>query len=88
MHCYKLTIPVVYGQPFHRTLSFDYGILTHGTMTLILDDDKRVVMHPGDVIVQRGTIHAWFNEGTEWTRMHFILLREWYSLTLYGVTQC
>ncbi|KAL5519597.1 hypothetical protein ACEPAH_1280 [Sanghuangporus vaninii] len=61
--------------PLHRTLSFDYGILTHGTMTLILDDEKRVVMHPGDVIIQRGTIHAWHNEGTEWTRMHFIILR-------------
>ncbi|KAL5533591.1 hypothetical protein ACEPAG_51 [Sanghuangporus baumii] len=73
---YKVVeVPPGQKSPLHRTLSFDYGILTHGTMTLILDDEKHVVMRPGDVIIQRGTIHAWYNEGTEWTRMHFIILR-------------
>ncbi|KAH8111895.1 RmlC-like cupin domain-containing protein [Phellopilus nigrolimitatus] len=59
--------------PFHRTVSLDYGILMEGTLTLLLDDDKRVVLKPGDVVVQRGTIHGWINEGTEWTRMYFIM---------------
>ena len=47
-----------------------------GAITLILDDNKRVVLHPGDVIVQRGTIHAWKNEGTEWTKVYFIVFRK------------
>ncbi|GJE89134.1 cupin domain-containing protein [Phanerochaete sordida] len=59
---------------FHRTISLDYGILIQGALTLILDDNKRVLMKPGDVVVQRGTIHAWRNETDEWTRMYFVLL--------------
>ncbi|PAV22879.1 Cupin -type [Pyrrhoderma noxium] len=59
--------------PFHRTVTLDYGIVMQGSITLILDDNKRVVLHPGDVIVQRGTIHAWKNEGTEWTKVYFIV---------------
>ncbi|EKM52481.1 uncharacterized protein PHACADRAFT_211736 [Phanerochaete carnosa HHB-10118-sp] len=61
---------------FHRTLSLDYGILISGSLTLVLDDNKRVVMKPGDVIVQRETIHSWINETDEWTRMYFVILRK------------
>ncbi|KAL5494614.1 hypothetical protein ACEPAI_75 [Sanghuangporus weigelae] len=85
---YKVVeVPPGQKSPLHRTLSFDYGILTHGTMTLILDDEKHIVMRPGDVIIQRGTIHAWYNEGTEWTRMHFIILRmpQKLDISQYGV---
>ena len=63
-------------QPFHRTLSLDYGILTSGRLTLILDDDQRVVLSAGDVFVQRGTIHGWLNEADEWVRMYYVMLRE------------
>ncbi|KAH8111894.1 hypothetical protein DFH11DRAFT_1729021 [Phellopilus nigrolimitatus] len=58
---------------FHRTVTLDYCILMHGTLTLLLDDDKRVVLKPGDVVIQRGTIHGWINEGTEWARMYAIV---------------
>jgi len=60
--------------PFHRTVTLDYGIVLSGSLTLILDDDKRAVLNAGDVIVQRGTIHGWVNEGTEWARVFFVLL--------------
>lgn len=63
-------------QPFHRTITLDYGIVLSGSLTLILDDDKRAVLNAGDVIVQRGTIHGWVNEGTEWARVFFVLLRK------------
>ncbi|THH11310.1 hypothetical protein EW145_g730 [Phellinidium pouzarii] len=66
-------IPPGTGSPFHRTVSLDYGILIQGSITLLLDDDKRVVLKPGDVVVQRGTIHGWLNEGNEWARMYFIM---------------
>lgn len=45
-------------------------------LTMILDDDKRVTLSAGDIFVQRGTIHGWHNEGTEWVRMYCIMLRK------------
>ncbi|EKM52480.1 uncharacterized protein PHACADRAFT_260922 [Phanerochaete carnosa HHB-10118-sp] len=58
----------------HRTVTLDYGILMNGTLTLVLDDNKRAILKPGDVVVQRGTIHAWVNETDEWARAYFVLL--------------
>lgn len=46
----------------HRTDSIDYKVIISGEVTLYLDDTK-VVCHAGDVIVCRGTNHAWVNEG-------------------------
>lgn len=60
--------------PFHRTTSLDYGICITGTPICELDDGIREEMKPGDVCVQRGTIHAWVNETNEWQRIVFILL--------------
>ncbi|KAJ3476352.1 hypothetical protein NLI96_g11216 [Meripilus lineatus] len=59
---------------FHRTHSLDYGIVNKGTIVLQLDNGKRVTLNEGDVVVQRGTIHTWRNESTEWARIYFILL--------------
>ena len=44
-------------------------------MTLVLDDGKRIKASAGDVVVQRGTIHEWLNEGDEWNRVYFVLIR-------------
>ena len=55
-----------------------------GSLVLVLDDNKRVLMKPGDVIVQRGTIHAWVNETDEWTRMYFVLIRAFVLLIRRG----
>jgi mannose-6-phosphate isomerase-like protein (cupin superfamily) len=57
----------------HRTESIDYGIVIEGEMTLVLDDSE-VTLKPGDVVVQRGTNHAWSNRGSVPCRMAFILL--------------
>ena len=35
-----------------------------GEVTLILDDSEHL-LRAGDVVVQRGTNHAWSNRGTE-----------------------
>ncbi|MFM2279937.1 MAG: hypothetical protein RLZZ444_2168 [Pseudomonadota bacterium] len=56
----------------HRTESVDYGICISGEIVLLLDDSE-VVLKPGDVVVQRGTIHAWTNRTNEIARMAFIL---------------
>ncbi|KAJ7579034.1 hypothetical protein C8J56DRAFT_1059269 [Mycena floridula] len=60
--------------PFHRTLSMDYGIVTKGQVVLVLDNDERIVLKEGDIVVQRGTIHSWRNETDEWARIYFVVL--------------
>jgi quercetin dioxygenase-like cupin family protein len=57
----------------HRTESVDYGIVLAGTLTLVLDGEETTV-GPGDLVVQRGTDHAWENRGDEVVRMLFVLL--------------
>jgi len=48
----------------HKTPTVDYIILLSGKVTLLLDEDERD-LKPFDVVVQRGTNHAWVNHGTE-----------------------
>ena len=60
--------------PMHRTSSVDYGIVLEGAVELELDDSKRVQLSAGDVVIQRGTIHAWVNESAKPARMAFVLI--------------
>ena len=60
--------------PMHRTESLDYGIVLSGAVTLLLDDGSSTRLGPGDVVVQRGTDHAWVNETDEPARMAFVLV--------------
>ena len=48
----------------HKTETVDYIILLKGDVTLILDEEE-VDLKPFDVVVQRGTNHAWVNNGNE-----------------------
>ncbi|MVW84800.1 cupin domain-containing protein [Pseudomonas sp. PB101] len=57
----------------HRTETLDYGIVTEGEVWLVLDDEE-VHLTRGDIVVQRGTNHAWSNRTEEMARMVFILL--------------
>lgn len=57
--------------PIHRTESIDYAVVLDGEMTLIMDGGEEVTLRRGDVIVQRGTAHAWANRGTEPVTMFF-----------------
>ena len=60
--------------PFHRTNSIDYGIVLTGQVELELDDGAIETCGPGDIIVQRGTIHLWRNPSkTEICRLVFVL---------------
>ena len=59
--------------PVHRTASVDYGIVLSGEITLVLDDSE-VTLGAGDIVVQRGTDHAWANRGTETARVVFVLV--------------
>lgn len=57
----------------HRTETLDYGIVTEGEVWLVLDEQE-VQLKRGDVVVQRGTNHAWSNRTEDMARMVFILL--------------
>ncbi len=58
----------------HRTQSVDFGLVVEGSVVSILDSGEETVMHRGDVMVQRATMHAWRNPSkTEWARMVFTL---------------
>lgn len=57
----------------HRTRSIDYGIVLDGEIFLILDDTE-VLLRAGDIVVQRGTDHAWENRSDQVARMAFILI--------------
>jgi quercetin dioxygenase-like cupin family protein len=47
----------------HKTKTVDYIILLEGEITLLLDEDE-VDLKPFDVVIQRGTNHAWINKGS------------------------
>jgi quercetin dioxygenase-like cupin family protein len=57
----------------HRTESIDYVIIISGTIDMDLDDST-VTMKAGDIMVQRGTNHAWVNRGTESAFVAFVLI--------------
>ncbi len=59
--------------PVHRTASVDYGIVLEGEITLVLDDSE-VTLRAGDVVVQRGTDHAWANRGDSVAKVVFVLV--------------
>ncbi|WP_439814878.1 cupin domain-containing protein [Zavarzinia sp. CC-PAN008] len=48
----------------HKTRTIDFVILLKGQVTLLLEEGE-VTLNPYDVVVQRGTNHAWVNRGTE-----------------------
>ena len=57
----------------HRTETIDYAICLSGEMHMVLDDSE-VLIKAGDVVVQRGTNHAWANRSDAPCRMAFVLI--------------
>ena len=60
--------------PHHRTQSLDYGIVLEGEIELERDNGATTRLHPGDVVIQRGTIHTWRNPTDRMSKMVFVLL--------------
>ena len=58
---------------FHATDTVDYAICLEGEIWAVLDEDE-TLMRPGDVLIQRGTYHAWSNRSDRICRMAFILI--------------
>lgn len=57
----------------HRTDSIDYAVVMSGEIDMDLDGEI-VHLKAGDVVVQRGTIHNWVNNGTEPCIIGFALI--------------
>ena len=57
----------------HVTESVDYAVVLEGELTALLDKDE-TVMRVGDVLIQRGTNHAWANRSGKPARILFVLV--------------
>jgi quercetin dioxygenase-like cupin family protein len=58
----------------HRTDTVDYVICISGEIDMFLDDTQFITLRAGDVLIQRGTNHAWVNRSEEPCRLAVILL--------------
>jgi len=57
----------------HRTETIDYVIVIEGEIDMDMDDST-VKLRAGDLMVQRGTNHAWANRGEKPARVAFVLI--------------
>ena len=57
----------------HKTDTIDYAILLEGELTAIMDQGE-TIMRAGDILIQRGTNHAWANRSGKPCRIAFILI--------------
>ena len=57
----------------HRTETVDYVIVLSGVIEMDMDDST-VVLKAGEVMVQRGTNHAWANRSAAPARVAFVLI--------------
>ena len=57
----------------HTTNTVDYAIVLQGELVAILEEGE-TVMRAGDILIQRGTHHAWANRSQSIARIAFILI--------------
>ena len=65
----------------HRTKSLDYAVVIEGEVVLIFEDSE-VVLRKSDVVIQRGTNHAWENRSDSIARMAFFHVNAEFSKEL------
>ena len=58
---------------FHKTDTVDYAIVLDGEIYALMDEGERL-MKAGDVLIQRGTNHAWSNRTDAPVRVAFVLI--------------
>jgi len=58
---------------FHKTASVDYAIVLSGEIYALMDEGE-VLLRAGDVLVQRGTNHAWSNRTDAPAYLAFVLI--------------
>lgn len=75
MNASKLQVDTSKHPAAHKSDTTDYIILLSGSVTLVLDQEE-VELKPLDVVIQRGTNHAWANRGTEDALLMAVLVDE------------
>jgi quercetin dioxygenase-like cupin family protein len=58
---------------FHQTDTVDYAIVLEGEVWAVLDEAE-TLLKAGDVLIQRGTYHAWDNRSDDVCRIAFVLI--------------
>lgn len=58
----------------HVTESIDYALVLSGEIDMELEEGDEVHLKAGDILIQRATIHNWFNRGKEPCTIAFVLL--------------
>ena len=58
----------------HRTDTVDYVICISGEIDMMLDDERCVTLRAGDVVIQRGTNHAWINRSDKPCQLAVVLI--------------
>ena len=58
---------------FHKTSTIDYAIVLSGEIYAMMDEGE-VLLTAGDVLIQRGTNHAWSNRTDAPATVAFVLL--------------
>ncbi|HKA81157.1 MAG TPA: cupin domain-containing protein [Xanthobacteraceae bacterium] len=58
---------------FHKTSSVDYAIVLSGEIYALMDEGE-VLLKAGDVLIQRGTNHAWSNRTDQPATLAFVLV--------------
>ena len=58
---------------FHKTSTIDYAIVLSGEIHALMDEGE-VLLKPGDVLIQRGTSHAWSNRTEQPCCIAFVLI--------------
>ena len=58
---------------FHKTSSVDYAIVLSGEIVALMDEGE-VLLNTGDVLIQRGTNHAWSNRTDAPCYVAFVLI--------------
>jgi hypothetical protein len=58
---------------FHKTNTVDYAIVLDGEIYAMMDVGE-TLLKPGDVLIQRGTNHAWSNRSDGPCRIAFVVI--------------
>jgi len=58
---------------FHKTDTIDYAIVIEGEIYALMDEGEKL-MKAGEVLIQRGTSHAWANRSDRPAKVAFILI--------------
>jgi quercetin dioxygenase-like cupin family protein len=63
-----------YRSAMHRTSTIDYVFILEGELEMELDGGEWVHLQAGDIVIQRGTNHAWENKSDRVCRLASVLV--------------